>query len=218
MSNSFQKWVNKFWNWIKSLVGSPDIGYQIAESFVQGEKLSDTINQGLAEVKYQKEPIRKRETLGMNTDKYDGAKKDIITMSDEDAIDYFMDDVIDRLLFDPENSEEISKAQHKVRDKVREFRSKHTMMSRGKNSYSNVVDNRYLSDLENWIVEKENFMSLANAYIDSTEYPQAATKSGKTYSGIIADMANVDLHKEKIDRGINIGDNQYIDLDNVARS
>jgi hypothetical protein len=72
VSGTFKKWSNRFWNMLRSLFGSPDIAYQLADNFYQGKSLQSVKHQGTGIYRYQKmnEPYKRIDGAFNIDDKY----------------------------------------------------------------------------------------------------------------------------------------------------
>ena len=157
MSSSFENWVNKFWNYIKALVGSPDINYQLAEAFASNKKLG-AIEEGLATVNYQStDEVRVRYEDGADLS---SLPKEFLPVSDlkNAALEFLQKSGI--------NEENIRDIGNKISDNIDHFLENTNIISSGKVVYSNIIPKRYLKELKNFVRNDINLESI-KAYMTS---------------------------------------------------
>jgi len=143
MSPWFENWANKFWNYVKALVGSPDISYEIAEAFSQNKNIG-AIEEGLATINYQtSNQVRVRYSDGADLSNLARNKPNVESSLKIAAIDF-----LSRVGLDKENAADI---KYNITKKINEFIKKTTKTVAGQNTYSNVVEKRYIEDLIKWI-------------------------------------------------------------------
>ncbi len=143
MSSWFENWANRFWNFVKSLVGSPDINYQLAEAFAQNKKLG-AIEEGLATINYQSaDQVRVRHK--------NGADLSSLTMNDPNVEANLKIAAVDFLRSAGIETDNAQKVIYNIQDKINNFIKRSTKIVAGQSVYNNVVEKRYLDDLVKWV-------------------------------------------------------------------
>jgi hypothetical protein len=147
MSPWFTNWANKFWNFVKSLVGSPDINYQLGEAFMQNKNLG-AIEAGLATVNYQQAQDQVRVRYADGAD-FSSLTKFTPSTNDNKiaAVDF-----IRRSGAMYESAKDIA---FNIVDNINKFKTKTSQLVAGQRVYKNIVDERYINDVVNWIRQGE---------------------------------------------------------------
>jgi hypothetical protein len=159
-SGWFQNFVQKFWNLIKGIAGSPDIGFKISEAFMKGEKLSSTEEAGFNTIEYQKkDPLKNYATTG-GVDTSGLTEIDVTPMSTEDSLSSLFEGVKDSI--------EIKSIIYGLID---DYKSIATDDQNNKRGYRNVVDKRLLSDLRDWVKNDTNLERIKDYLDGKNEFP-----------------------------------------------
>ena len=176
VSSDFKNWVQKFWNYIRSLVGSPDIGYVLGEAFMENKILGDEY-EGLAVVNYQKNDtvrVRHKET-GFDTSYIDKQKFNLL--SEENASKEFLREIGTGKTLTTDNWNELTNI---ISNEIHNFKTRNVIDSAGQKIYKNQVEHRYLNDLRLWVQEENNAKKLLAVIQQETAEPVLKVDNEKT--------------------------------------
>ena len=210
MSSSFENWVKDFWNDIKSLVGSPDIGYEIAEAFSSNKNIG-TIEEGLATINYQ--------STDQTRVRYEDGADLTSSLKESFSFKNLKEGALDLLkeqgLTDSDNLN-YRDIGNKIRKVINDFQKYTTIKVAGKSVYSNTIEKRYLSDLENFISNDENLKSI-KAFINKKNIGEKLTfQKGKTKDFVskqdIDNVVKEIINNKKIIKG-RAADGKIVELD-----
>ena len=207
VTSSFKNWVDKFWNFIKGLVGSPDIGYKLSEAFRKGEKLSSSEEPGFNVIEYQKKTPLKNysksggvDTSGLTEMSFTptGAKESIDTLFNEakDTID--IKSIIYGLVED-------------YKDVAKDVQGT-------KGGYRNVVDKRLLADLKVWANKDANLKRVKDYLDGKNEFPDDVTAGAKriSYESILTDLVNAKNYEETIKNSVVTADGKIFSIEGLG--
>jgi len=197
VSNSFKTWLDKFWNMIKSLVGSPDIGYKLSEAFMKGEKLSSTEEPGFNTIEYQKKTAFKSNTKTGGVDTSGLVETEFKPMNTEESLQSLLGGVKDTI--------EIKSVIYGLVD---DYKAIATDKQGTKTGYRNVVDKRLLADLKKWIKEDVHLKRVKDYLDGKNEFPNDKTGyiNKISYEKILVDLVNAKRYEEAIENSIVMDD------------
>ena len=185
VSNSFKTWLDKFWNMIKSLVGSPDIGYKLSEAFMKGEKLSSTEEPGFNTIEYQTKTPFKRYEDGVDTSGF--TEIEFKPLETKDALSQLFGDLKEGYDYIDVKNKIIA-----IKDNYKEIATD----SQGE-EYRNTIDKRLLKDLTKWISEDKNAKRVVDYLEGKNEFPQDTTNNETNlYESIITDLVNAEAYEQ----------------------
>ena len=177
MSSGFENWVKRFWNYVKALVGSPDINDIIGEAFLENKKLSQE-EEGLATVNYQKaNVVRVRHKTGIDTSQF--SKSVIDTFSLPDAAKKFLQALGVKKDVEAGDWKDVS---FRLINKIDEFVRQSTTLIAGQTIYKDHISSKYLNDLKKWIQEEVNAKTLMAAIKQKPISPDLYLDNRKTKS------------------------------------
>jgi hypothetical protein len=85
ISKGTENYINKFWHFIRSIFGNPDVAYILSKKFYEGEALSANSYAGSGIIRYQKSQIDKYKNqkgyLDLNKNEYQAETKQLISLN-----------------------------------------------------------------------------------------------------------------------------------------
>jgi uncharacterized protein YjgD (DUF1641 family) len=174
MSNSFQKFVQDFWNTIKSLMGSSDVADVLSSHFYKGKKLDGPIHKGTEIFSFQEsnKPF-KRTNGGINSNgKYNSVEKAVTNaslMNIEDAKKEIVGDLWAKEVFDPDSKGfNLEGLREFVRDTKDRIISTDRIIQDGVSKYKNsaLLDTRLLNNMVKTLKGSDSLSKLGKSLLN----------------------------------------------------
>lgn len=209
VSSTFRKWLDKFWNMIRTVFSGPDTMLELSEAFYKGEKLNTQIHPGTGVIDYQTDnEIQKRYEGWIEIDdQFDDSRVSSDVISQEDALEELINEMYDSKR-DIENERDFSNF---VQELVEDQYNGDIVKVGDVRKYNNAaIDSRILDELKKNIRDPEVSEEVFEFFVSGTEVTyQESLDAIDTIIKIIQQKE----HRKRAKNSIMIGDGTYVNLD-----